>query len=594
VPEPVPSPAGFPWLRRALIGFLATMAVLVAGAFIVPFVLPQTMTRGLAAAVIGRGLGHPVVISGATELSILPRLSVEAREISALVDEGDDTPVIFDIPYLLAEIDAVGVILSRIHILALHMESPVVRLAIDRAGRASWRDAAPAPRPDAVRPDHDWGIWRELQVDSIKITNGRLVFDDRRSGRRIVAEKVGLSSSNPVNTPDGPGLLIGGGAIINGERFAMKFETGQASKFISGDRLPVVIDVVGAPLTFRFQGGAALRQFFVSEGTADLTIRDLAHVNAWLGGLFTTPVQGAVKASARFSANGPRVNLENINIRTDAGQTKGALSMRRDSAGNRIVEAEFETNVLDLTPFIPASTGTAPPSHLAAVFDPRAAAGNVQVHWKDLRYGALRLGPGRAKVVLGSRQHYMDAAVSLESLYRGVGQARLRLGHAEGMTSLNFQMSARRVGSRAFLTDAVGATPLSGTADMSVEFLSVGATPSQIVAALRGKGTFNIRNGEILDANLAGHLGGDDAAALPFAQLVGSFAVRQGVIRGEDLLLRARRFNLVGAGSIDLAGNSLSIDLRTLDTTTVPRGGIRPFKPFRVEGQLSAFQIVAE
>ncbi len=589
--QPVSSPAGFPLLRRLLIAFMAAAVFVVAAAFVGPLVLPQTATRSLAGHAIGWGLGHPVVIAGEARLSILPRLSVEAWDVSAAADDAKDTPVMFDIPHLLAEVDTLGVVLSRIHIRALHMERPVVRLSIDRAGRPSWRPPVPAARPDAVRPDHDWGIWRELQIGSVKISDGRLVFDDRRTGQRIVAEKVGLSSSNPVNTQDGPGLLIGGGAIINGERFAMKFETGQASKFISGDRLPVVIDIVGAPLAFRFQGGAALRQFFVSEGTAELKIADLAHVDAWLGGVFAAPVDGPLKASAHLSANGPRLSLEGINIEAGTARAKGELRLQRDGAGNRIINGDIQTNVLDLTPWVPSGSAADAPSRFAAILDPQAAAGAVRVSWIDLRYGRLRLGPGAVKVQLGLRQHFIDAAVTLDRLYGGAGDARLRLGHAEGMTSLDFRLTARRLGARGFLRDAVGAAALSGTADMSLELLSVGSTPSQIVAALRGKGTFNIRDGEILDANLASHLAEPGATALGFQQLIGSFAVRQGIVRGDDLLLRAPKLSLVGAGTIDLFENRVNMDLRTLNTAVTARNGIRPVKPFRVEGTLSAFEI---
>lgn len=160
------------------------------------------------------------------------------------------------------------------------------------------------------------------------------------------------------------------------------------------------------------------------------------------------------------------------------------------------------------------------------------------------------------------------------------------------MSSLDLRFAAPRVRSRPFMDAVAGAAPLSGVADVSLELLWVGGSPAEVVAALRGKGTVNVRAGEILDANLARHLG-DGAETLPFEQLVGTFAVLRGVLRGDDLILQARRLSLVGAGTVDLAGNRVRIDLRTLDAGAA-HDGIRPVRPFRLEGSLAGFEIHAE
>lgn len=299
--------------------------------------------------------------------------------VAAVVAADQAAPVLFDIPLIRVEIDTPGVVLSRIHILTLRMTGPVVRLSIDKAGRANWRRRSAAVVPEAVRPDHDWGICRELQVDSIEVTDGRVLFDDRRTGYRVNAEKVGLTSSNSVNTPDGPGLLLGGGAVVNGERFAMKFETGQVSKFISSDRLPVVVDVVGAPLAFRFQGGAARRQFFVVEGAATLTVGDLARFDQWLGRPFASPVAGPFSLSAHVTANGPRVLVEGISARAGASEATGAVWLRRDGAGRRIIDAELRADVLDLTPLLLARAVIAAPPELLAALYPEAAGSSVSL-----------------------------------------------------------------------------------------------------------------------------------------------------------------------------------------------------------------------
>ena len=81
---------------------------------------------------------------------------------------------------------------------------------------------------------------------------------------------------------------------------------------------------------------------------------------------------------------------------------------------------------------------------------------------------------------------------------------------------------------------------------------------------------------------------------MPFSQMVGSFSVSQGIIRGEDLLLRSPRMSLIGQGGIDLARNAVSVDLRALETVEGAAKARRLIKPFRVEGTLSGIEITAQ
>jgi len=597
VSEPVPSPAGFPVLRRLLIAFLATLTLLAAVAWVGPAVMPQRTVQSVAAALLGRALGYPVVIAGEADLSLLPTLLVEAREVSALAGGGKDTPVLFDIPHLVARADALSVLFSRIHVEALHLERPILRLAVDARGGKNWQRAqAPAAARDrgsAFEPDHEWGIWRELRIDSVKITGGRVIFQDRRAGRRIVAEEVSLASSNPVNTDDGPGFLISGGGLVNGERFTLKFETGPVSKFLSGDRLPVVIGLNGAPLEFRFQGGAAKRQFFVAEGTASLHVDDLNRADAWLGGVFAAPVAGPLDVNARIAMNGPRLAFEDIALRAGESRAKGAAVFSGGAGDGLRIEANLETDVLNLAPFVPTA-GSPGGLNFPAMLMPRNAKGALRLSWSDLRYADVRLGGGDARVTLGAGRHVLDAKLRLADFFRGEAEGRLRLGLGEGMTSLQMNFTARKVAAQEFLAAAAEGAPFTGLTDVSMELLSVGGSTREVIAALRGRGKFNVRDGEILESNLVRHLSGGEADSLPFRQLVGSFAVRQGILSGEDLLLRSANLSLLGAGEIDLAENRIDMELRSLDPARGSGGGLRPVKPFHLQGTLAAFEILPQ
>ncbi|MBT6886299.1 MAG: AsmA family protein [Rhodospirillaceae bacterium] len=600
--EPVISPAGFPLLRRLLIALTAAISFIILAGFAAPIVLPPSAVKSISGFVLSRALGYPVHIAGDAKISILPSLVLEATGISATVGGTKDTPVLFDIPLLSFEADALPLLFSRIHVRKLHIEKPELRLALDRFGQANWRsggfpDATLAGRNRELRPDYDWGQWTELRVQSVEIRDGRVIYQNRQNNRRIIAEKVSLSSSNPVNTTGGPGFLMDGGAVINGETFALKFETGPISKFLSGDRLPIVIDARGAPLRFLFQDGAAKRQFYVGEGNINLHIRDLAPIAVWLGGLFASPVSGQMALTAHINVHGPRLSVENIDLKAGKARGKGAAVFTNETDGRTKIDASFETDTLDLTPFISidiAKDGETEVAHRISTLLPHASLGTMRVRWNNLRFRQAELGAGDAKVVLAAENRRIDTEITFTNIYRGTGDGHLQIGMAEGMTSLRFDLSVRRFATKPFFAATTGAVPIKGQADISVELLSVGGTFNEIIAALSGTGKFNVRNGEIVADNLVRHLAEDDRTTLAFQQLVGSFNVRSGILSGRDMLMRSQGLSLVGEGEIALTENSVDIELRSLDTSRPKGKGLRPVKPFRVEGSLASFDVIAK
>jgi len=584
-----------------MITLVATLAVVVALAFAAPLLLPAPAAKSIAGAMLGKVLGHPVKIAGKAEISLLPTFRLDVEGISAVASDVPEAPLLFDIPRIRVEAEALPILFSRIHIRTIHAEGPVLRLNIDSKGRSNWRRHAEPVRSAVAagfQPDHDWGLWNELRIDSIKISDGRAYFQNDKSGRRISAQGIILSSSNPINTDGGPGFLMHGDAVVNGEHVGLKFETGPIRKFLSGDRLPVVGELSSEALKFRYQGAAAKRQFFVSEGALTIKADDLAVVEQWLGRLLHAPVSGGLEVTARVDINGPRLSFDDVLVRMDGNETKGAVIVSVDGRGKTHIAATLTADTFDLTPFVPLiqrSDGAVSAPNFLSLMIANEFNGTLGIHWDGLKYAGLKTGAGNAKIVLGGRNRRLDVEISIAKLYQGRGKGRLQFGVSEGMSSLKLGFNARKVDVGEFLADALGEPPsLSGHVDWSVELFSVGGTAAELVAALYGQGQFNLTRGDIHDGKLINHLmdGGSDRFA--YDQILGSFSIRQGIISGDDLLLRAPNVSLVGAGQIDLAGNRVNVDLRSLSAPGRNTATLKTVTPFKIEGTLAAMEFRAE
>ncbi len=585
-------------MRRLLI---ALPIVLVLFSLIIvfgPLVMPQPTLNKMAAALIEQTLDHPVAIAGDAELTLFPTFRLHAKGVSAraLRGGGKDTPALFDVGAITFEIDAVSLLYNRVRVNLIRFDNPVVRLHVDADGQANWRPRK-SQQPAMERPqlDRDWGWWNEFDLTKVELRNGRLLMVDRTRSWRLEAERIGLASSKPLNTTSGPGFALAGSAQVNGEAFTLRFETGAISKVLAGGRIPVVFDMQGAIGALRYQGGAAKRQVVVSEGTISLRIPDFPHFRRWLGSTQAGPATGGgISASARLDISGDRLTISDIDLGWPGGAGRGDLNASLRSDGTLALDGDLHMDTLDLSA-LGGETALAG----AVAFLPEKLIGRVKIDWQNFVRSGLRAGAGRAQINFTTGAERWSIEASTEKLYGGRGKANIRWGMAEGMASLKAAFNLSRVDTAkllAGLAGLAGDSPIEGTANVRIDLFSVGGSSREMLAALGGKGRFNVTTGRLLDPGIVQRLSAPEhprQQPLPFSQLLGSFRVGQGIVRTEDLLLRTAGMSLVGAGEVDLAEGYVNIDLRSIarQNTATDRPAV---KPFRIEGPITSLSTVRQ
>jgi uncharacterized protein involved in outer membrane biogenesis len=575
-------------LRRLITSLLIFLGLTVSAITGGPHMLPQTTLNNLTAAILERGLGYAVTIAGPSELALFPTFRLHARGVSARASSGSvkDTPALFDLGAVVIEIDTVSLLYNRVRINLVRLESPVLRLHVDADGRKNWqRRKIDQPNREPPHLDRDWGWWNEFDIAEVELRNARVLMVDRTRRWRLEAENIGLASSKPVNTTSGPGFALAGSARINGESLSLRIETGAISKALAGGRFPVVFDMQGATMALRYQGAAAKRQVFVSEGTLSLRIPDIPHFQQWLGTASPlTTVGGSLSAAAQLDISGDRYTLSNIDLNWPGSEVRGDISASLRNDSTLAVDGDLHIDTLDF-----GALGGETVLASAAAFLPDKLTGQVTIDWQRFRRANLEAGQGRAllKFTTGTERWTIEATT--EHLYGGRGKASIRWGMAEGMASLKAGFRLSRVDAGKVLARGENRSPIAGTADVSLDLFSVGGTPEELLAALGGQGRFNVINGTLLDPGLVRYLSGG-ADSLSFSQLLGSFEIGQGIGSTKDLLLRTSNMSLVGAGEVDLAKAYVNIDLRSI--TRASTSSNRPaVKPFRIEGPIAALTI---
>jgi AsmA protein len=267
------------------------------------------------------------------------------------------------------------------------------------------------------------------------------------------------------------------------------------------------------------------------------------------------------------------------------------------------VTGRLDLGAVDLNPYLPpaaagqgAATGgaPAPPEGQAAaggwsdepIALPPIGGANVDftLTTKTLKVRDLQLD--RSRLALQLRGTHLGVDLQEVALYGGQGSGKLNVDVVEGTPRIDQQFRLDGLQALPFLTAAAGFQRLRGTAQADFALQTQGRTQRQLVQNLSGTGRAAFHNGAIVGINLAelarnvasayrgGAIGGERAT--DFAELSGSFNVRNGVLSNDDLWLQAPVLRVAGRGQVNLPARTLDYRLEPKAAPTLEgQGGSR-------------------
>jgi len=580
------SPSGRVALMRVLIGLGGALSAFIFCLFVLPYVLPGSVEKFFVARVLEVALQRPIKISGDAEFSLLPKFQLTATKIIVENKENSDQPVLADIARLHLEAGPWGLLTNTLTVDHLIVDQPVLRLSRDHAGRTNWRLANGGDQSSNLRkPDFNWGRWRDFRIGDVQLNNGRFIFDDRVSGRHINGVNANFRIARSAITGAADGLSLDGDMDVNGEPVHLRIDMGSTKRFLSGGRMPMIAEISANPLTLRYQGTIAKRQYVVTEGQVSVDAVNVNHLESWLGPIFSTAVNGGLRWTSYFSSNANRIVLKDMRLNLGGDQYSGDLRLVAGVKGHFLRGSILADN-LNLSSFS---------NMLPSLWHSNAVDGHLDVNWRKLSYGDLRFGQGRLKVDFSSEDRMTSFDLSRMTLYGGQARARVKISRLGDAYALDAAINVTRVRSGQLFKALRADVPLAGEANVRLKIASVGRNTAQLIAALRGRGGFNVVNGSVSNAVLADHLRVAGQNRLGFSQLFGSFSIDHGVIDGRDLLLKAKHLSLVGDGIVDISQRKVDVHLQSLSRAKGRDNKHGPsIRPIRLIGTLVGFDVVKD
>ncbi len=427
------------------------------------------------------------------------------------------------------------------------------------------------------------------------VASGALIAASRGSSPRALAENlsgkldfnlggvdVKAASSAPISEAKVnlvfPGLesppTLQGSVVYNKELINLDVTLDTLKKILSRERFAAKIVVSSKPVNAQYVGHVQQKPVPGLDGKFNLNVPSAARLAAWLGEPLSQPDPGPIQAQATLTADGGEVALKDAVIEGKALKAKATGSFR-GSKPVSFLTANVDVERMDLNAYLPPpkkkDTGadqkadvnkagadkrkgwSEEPLNLTLLSGKKA---DVQLKVASIRYRDLVIQQGRVTTVLD--RGVLKTSIDELKLAEGAVGATLTVDASDQSAALDYTVSVKGVEARPILKVFAGTDRLSGTTEFQTKGQAKGRSQKELVGSLNGNGQFKFLNGAIHGINLAAALrraktlglGGSESEKTDFAELSGSFVIKNGVLENRDLKMLAPLVRLTGEGLV--------------------------------------------
>ncbi len=579
------------WAMRWIVRIGVTLFLFTVAAVVALFLMPTDRIAKLAADRFERATGRTLAISGDITPSFWPTLGVTTGPVSLANAPWSEEGPMLQASGMSVGVDTQALWGGALRITGVSMTSPLILLERRADGVGNWEFGDGVPPAEAGAAGGPTGF----AVDLATIRDGAITFLDHQTDSRQSLSSVDADLSLPRF--DGPGQATVSG-IMNGQAIELTLQVDNFGAAVSGEVAPVSVVASVGPARVNFDGRMGLSPF-VAEGAVDAQLGDLAALFDVLGmekpdlpaGFGATEV--GIAGNATLTAEGT-AHLRDGVVTLDTNRLTGDFDI--DPRGDRpMVTASLRATAIDLSALAgggaPAGAGAGggwsddriDASGLAALD------ANVALTADSVDLGAVTLGPTRAGVTIERARAVVD--LRQVTAYEGNVTGQFVVNARDGL-SMAGDLALDGVALQPLLAAVAGTDRLAGTADGRITFLTSGNSMAAMMQTLSGDGTVALGRGELRGLDLAGMLRtldpgyvGEGAKTI-FDRMTASFAIKDGVLRNNDLSLNAPIVNVTGKGRVNLGKRTL--DYRVVPTALASAEGAGGFSaPLDITGPWS-------
>ncbi len=300
-----------------------------------------------------------------------------------------------------------------------------------------------------------------------------------------------------------------------------------------------------------------------------------------------------VALSTAFDGSANHLNVSRLAMVLDETNLNGTLSIT--DFENSSIQFGIDIDQINADRYLPPAEGNQP-----RPVTPETAVGaaaqlpletlralNIQ---GELKIGQLIISNARVSdVVLG--MNAKDGKINLSpvsaNLYEGSYRGDIQLNATSDQPTLSFDSALQGVNIDPLMVDVVGASSVSGTGNMELNVTASGIDTPTMISNLNGDGKIFLEDGILQGVDVARVLAQveimiqnrrpmqiDRGEQTPFDTFSSTLDIRGGLVRSNDLIMKAPGIQVAGQGTvINLNNNNINYDLvASADQGTATRG----------------------
>ncbi len=265
-----------------------------------------------------------------------------------------------------------------------------------------------------------------------------------------------------------------------------------------------------------------------------------------------------VALSGRFDLSDAGMNLERMDLQLDDTRLGGEFSMTETASGP-VTQFDLDVDQINLDRYLPPDSQAREASGDGAALLALAATDlNGEVSIDRLVVSKARLDGFRMR--LSSRDGVLQADPVTAALYEGRLTASAVLDANPDLPALTLNTELTGIQAEPVLMDMTGRARLRGKGNFTAELTARGDSVAAMKRSLSGPMSLSFTEGAVAGFDLGRTLRQwkqfkkgqvidvEDTAATDFTEFAGNPVARDGVIRMDDLVLKAPAFRLQGSG----------------------------------------------
>lgn len=543
------------WIKSRILLLSVVILALIIGT---PFVLPSETYRGLLKNYLQNVTGLTYEFRGPFSLALFPTLALRAEDVAFHGPLVGTVETVGSFEKISLDLNSLRLLTGNIEVEDFLLHNPKVTINGDFLPHlpAFIRQHLRGSKKEDIRYLEILLHFIEDSVfESAKLSEGTLQWN-RKDGQVISAQQVEMHLKKPSGGKD---FTIDSHLYLNNRSVDLNVRLQSPDEFLRGYRSSLSAQLDSAPLKMQFEGSAAQRHSFVSQGDVRFDIPSTYDLCTWFN----------KRAMCLEENDNIQIN-STLSVRDQKLQIEDAVVTKSQNRLNL-------TGAVDFKAALPMITGTITvPQQTFHELLPTAKTfngfnferlfldsynANVAVKFQgiDLQ-NAISLSP-RFKIEV------MDARLTLSTTqleaFNGLSNFRLRWNKTADDGVMNFRMDSKGV-SLEEVQKAFG-MPVEtlGTLNYFYEAQARGTTPRQFLETSKVHGEFSILDGLFKNPLVAQSLNAKQMPVLEFAEMKGHLKGESGQVNSEDIKVIAPFIQVEGLANLNLVERTFNLLLNS-------------------------------